>query len=238
MIEALQDNDPSLYADFHVAQRAAESESHFIRSSGKYPLCGRGDVNTYTIFAELARQVVSPGGRVGVIVPTGIATDDTTKYYFQAVMETGTLASLYDFENRKGIFPGVHRSYKFCLLTLRGSTPATPAPAEFVFFALGIADLLDGERRFTLSAAEIALLNPNTRTCPIFRSRRDADLTKAIYRRVPVLIKEGQPEENPWGVRFATMFHMTMSICRCMRRRCCTSMITAGRRMRGETPGM
>jgi hypothetical protein len=209
MIEALQDNDPSLYADFHVAQRAAESESHFIRSSGKYPLCGRGDVNTYTIFAELARQVVSPGGRVGVIVPTGIATDDTTKYYFQAVMETGTLASLYDFENRKGIFPGVHRSYKFCLLTLRGSTPATPAPAEFVFFALGIADLLDGERRFTLSAAEIALLNPNTRTCPIFRSRRDADLTKAIYRRVPVLIKEGQPEENPWGVRFATMFHMS-----------------------------
>jgi hypothetical protein len=63
-----------------------------------------------------------------------------------------------------------------------------------------------------LTAADIALLNPNTRTCPIFRSRADAELTKAIYRRVPVLIREAQgdrPEENPWGIKFMTMFHMS-----------------------------
>ena len=56
------------------------------------------------------------------------------------------------------------------------------------------------------------LLNPNTRTCPIFRSRKDAELTKAIYRRVPVLVREardGWPAENPWGIRFSTMFHMS-----------------------------
>jgi len=62
--------------------------------------------------------------------------------------------------------------------------------AEFVFFAHAIEDLRDPERRFTLSAEDITLLNSNTRTCPIFRSRRDAELTKAIYRRVPVLIRE------------------------------------------------
>nr|MCV5143161.1 hypothetical protein [Escherichia coli] len=49
--------------------------------------------------------------------------------------------------------------------------------------------------------------NPNTRTCPIFRSSRDAELTRAIYQRVPVLVRE-EPEENPWGVSFACMFHM------------------------------
>jgi hypothetical protein len=55
-------------------------------------------------------------------------------------------------------------------------------------------------------------LNPNTRTCPIFCSSGDAELTKAIYRRVPVLIREardGQLEENPWGIKFSTMFHMS-----------------------------
>ncbi len=56
---------------------------------------------------------------------------------------------------------------------------------------------------------DILLINPNTRTCPIFRSQRDAEITKAIYQRVPVLIKEGTPEENPWAVEFHTMFHMS-----------------------------
>ena len=58
--------------------------------------------------------------------------------------------------------------------------------ADFSFFALDVTDLKNPERRFPLSAEDIRLLNPNTRTCPIFRTRRDAEITKMIYRRVPV----------------------------------------------------
>ena len=44
----------------------------------------------------------------------------------------------------------------------------------------------------------------------MFRSRRDAELTKAIYRRVPVLIDRNRKEGgNPWGIKFVTMFHQT-----------------------------
>src|SRR5690606_34568192 len=119
------------------------------------------------------------------------------------------LVSLYDFENRDAIFPGVHRSYKFCLLTMAGPDRPARSGAEFVFLALNVAHLAEPERRFTLSAEDIALINPNTGTTATFRSRRDAELTKAIYRRVPVLIREGKSEEdNPWGITFGTMFHM------------------------------
>jgi hypothetical protein len=62
-------------------------------------------------------------------------------------------------------------------------------------------------RLFTLSPEDFALLNPNTKTCPVFRTRQDAELTLAIYRRVPILWRES-PEENPWGVRFLLMFMM------------------------------
>ena len=42
-------------------------------------------------------------------------------------------------------------------------------------------------------------MNPNTRTCPVFRSRVDADLAKKIYRHVPVLIDDTRGENgNPW----------------------------------------
>jgi hypothetical protein len=178
-----------------------------VRDSGHYPLCGRGDINTYAVFAELARGLQSNTGRIGIIVPSGIATDNTTKYFFQDLVENNILIGLCDFENRSGIFPGVHRSYKFSLLTLTGMARPATEGAKFVFFAHQVEDLRDEQRRFTLSSAEIALLNPNTRTCPIFRNKRDAEITKAAYRRVPVLINESIPDGNPWKIEIGRMFH-------------------------------
>lgn len=212
LIKALPQTFPLIHTEFEQAVREAESSSIFVRESGRFPLCGRGDVNTYTIFAELNRNLISAHGRAGCIVPSGIATDDTTKEFFQSLTDSESLVSLFDFENRNAIFPGVHRSYKFCLLTMAGEKAKPEGGAEFVFFAQDTADLKDTDRRFSLSAQDIALLNPNTRTCPIFRSKRDAELTKAIYRRVPVLIREardGHPEDNPWGISFMRMFDMS-----------------------------
>jgi hypothetical protein len=205
LVEALKAGDPDLYRQFLYDSRKAEGESHFMRNGGRYPLCGRGDVNTYAIFAEGMRNLVNSAGRVGCVLPSGIATDDTTKFFFQDVVDRKSLVSLFDFEN-KGIFVGVHSSFKFCLFT-SGRHVHPSAAAEFVFFAHSVEDLAETERRFILSAEDIARLNPNTRTCPIFRSRRDAELTKAIYARVPVLVREGPPEENPWGIRYTEMFH-------------------------------
>lgn len=201
--------DRALLAAWHEASRAAEGQSALLRQSGRYPLCGRGDVNTYAVFAELAATLVGTAGYAGVIVPTGIATDDTTKHFFAALVDEGRLASLVDFENRQAIFLGVHRSYKFSLLTTRAPSPGRSA--TFAFFCQTFADARSPDRRFTLSAADIARINPNTRTAPIFRTRHDADLTRAIHERVPVLWREergGEAESNPWGIRFAAMLHM------------------------------
>ncbi|GIU86701.1 MAG: hypothetical protein KatS3mg009_1216 [Acidimicrobiia bacterium] len=208
LIKKLEAEDPALWEEFQAALRRAGGESHYLRKSGRFPLCGVGDVNTYAVFAELMRDAVGPAGRVGVIVPTGIATDDTTKRFFADCVDRRSLASLFDFENGAPLFPGVHRSFKFCLLTLSGRDRPIPA-AEFAFFARRTTDLGDPERRFELTPEDLALMNPNTRTAPVFRTRRDAELTKKIYRNVPVLVREGDPDGNPWGVEFSTMFHMT-----------------------------
>ena len=211
MIRALAEDDPELYRAFLDALRQSEWWSHLMRNSGRYPLCARGDINSYAVFAEGMRSVLNDRGRVGCVLPTGIATDDTTKFFFQDVVGTKSLVSLFDFENKGVFFPGVHSSYKFCLVTADGGAQPAADHAEYVFFAHAVDELRDPERRFTLSPEDIALLNPNTRTCPTFRSRSDAELAKAIHGRVPVLIREArddQPEDNPWGIRFSTMFHM------------------------------
>jgi hypothetical protein len=208
LISRLTGDDPELLAAFLEDRREAEGESHLVRDSERYPLCGRGDVNTYAVFAEVKRSLISPRGRVGTIVPSGIATDDTTKHFFQSLIDGRQLGSLYDFENAVGLFPGVgHGRQKFCLLTMAGAGLKSNA-AEFAFFLHWPEELRAEGRKFNLSAEDIALLNPNTHTCPIFRSAHDAELTKAIYRRVAVLVREGPPEENPWGVAFLRMFDM------------------------------
>lgn len=208
MIARLEDEDPALWTAFREALRDAEAESLFLRTSGRFPLCGRGDINTYAVFAEVMRDALAPDGRLGVIVPTGIATDDTTKEFFGDCVSEHRLVSLFDFENGAPLFPGVHRSFKFCLLTLTG--PAGGAEeAEFLFFARDPRELADLDRRFTLTPEDLALLNPNTKTAPVFRSRRDAELTTKIYRRVPVLVREDDPDGNPWGIEFSRMFDMT-----------------------------
>lgn len=208
MIIALVEEHPELHAEFQLDLRRAEGESYLLRASGRYPLAGRGDVNTYAVFAELMATSINRTGRVGVVLPTGIATDDTTKHFFADLVDRHALVSLYDFENRRAIFPGVHRSYKFCLLTVTGDDrPA--ADAEFVFFALGVEDLEDEERRFSLTPDDFALLNPNTRTCPVFRSKRDARLVGSIYQRLRPLAIDAPDGPEGWLAVTRRMVHLS-----------------------------
>lgn len=206
MIARLRTDDPPLYDAFLAEKRKAEGVSALLRTSGRFPLGGRGDVNTYAVFAELFRSLTAPRGQAGVIVPTGIATDATTQHFFKDLVQHGSLVALYDFENRLGIFEAVDSRMKFCLLTMAGRARREQA-ASFAFFLHDPADI--AAKEFALTPEEITLLNPNTGTCPVFRTRRDAEITLGIYRRVPVLIKEGDPAGNPWGISFMRMFDMS-----------------------------
>ena len=192
-----------------AAKRRLDGIRHFAASSGLYPLCGRGRIKTDPLFAEMGRALLAGEGRSGMILPTGIATDATTQYFFKDLVGSGAISSLYDFENAKPLFESVHRSYKFCLLTLAGRELREPE-ADFAFFAHDPTDLDRPGVRFALSPNEITLLNPNTGTCPVFRNRRDAEITLDIYRRLPVLIREGDSKGNIWNVKFMQgIFNMT-----------------------------
>lgn len=211
LIAGLVDSNPVLAERYESAKRSIDGLRHFATTSGAYPLCGRGRVKTDTVFAELGRTLLAAHGRFGLILPTGIATDATTQYFFKDLVTKRSLASLYDFENSKPLFHGgVHRSTKFCLLTLFGRADRA-SEAQFAFFLHDPVDLNRDGVRFTLTPEEITLLNPNTGTCPIFRTRRDAEITLGIYRRVPVLINENDPVNgNPWGISFMQgLFNMT-----------------------------
>ncbi|NYF59359.1 Eco57I restriction-modification methylase domain-containing protein [Micromonospora purpureochromogenes] len=211
LIAALKDDEDhrSLYKEFEAAKRKAEGESHFLRNGGRYPLTGRGDINTYAVFSETGCMLMAAAGRMGVIVPTGIATDDTTKYFFKDLVSRGAIKDLVGLVTNPNLWSGIgHNTYKFCLLSVAGRELREPV-ARFSFNLLGVEELEEPSNSYQLTPEEINILNPNTGTCPVFRSRRDAEITLGVYRRVPVLLKEGDPKGNPWAVSFASMFHMS-----------------------------
>lgn len=203
----------ALYEAFIAARRGAEAASLFAHNSGRYPLTGIGDVNTYALFAETFLQATAPTGWAGFIVPTGIATDDTTKVYFSQLVRSRRLSSLFSFYEIRRWFPATDDRKAFCLLTI-----GVGQEAQFAYDIESWDDFSRAEKRYRLSTSEFVLLNPNTLTLPVFRSERDAELAKKLYRAAPVLIRETQfgPEgeqleagENPWGIRFQAMLHMS-----------------------------
>jgi SOS-response transcriptional repressor LexA len=139
--------------------------------------------------------------------PSGIATDNTTRAFFRDIVDRRSLVRLYSFGEIREFFPGSESRSPFALVTLSGRSRSCEQP-ELAFDIWDLVEMADPNRRFSLRADEFALLNPNTGTCPTFRTQRDAEIAKRVYRRLPVLVREGNPVANPWGVQFAAMLHM------------------------------
>ncbi len=213
MIAALETDGDPLSHDFIKASERAAAATRMARTCGDYPLLSRGDVNLYSLFVERAMTLVKPTGMVGLLVPSGIASDKTAAVFFQGVATEGRLRALYDFENRRTrfnappFFPDVDSRFKFCAIVARPT--AISEPAHCAFFLQDVSELKDLERCFSLTAEDFARVNPNTGTAPIFRTSRDARLTTAIYDRLPVLVnRSGGEEVKAWPVKYSTMFHM------------------------------
>ena len=206
LIAALKQTNPALEREWQDASRAAEATSHYLRKSGRYPLCGVGDVNTYAVFAELFRSSIATDGRMGIITPTGLATDATTSAFFADTVATRRLASFYDFVTSPLIWSGIgHNRFRFAVTSITGGTAIDES--RLAFDRRQPSDLKVKGAVFNLTSDEILLINPNTGTLPIFGSRIDAEITLGIYRRHPVLVND-ITGANPWGLRFGTLFHM------------------------------
>ena len=208
-IQQLRDKGAPLADEFDAAKERADKLGELIRASGNYPLLGGGDINLYSLFVERAMGLIKPDGFVGLLTPSGIYADKTASAFFKSLSSSGRVGGLFDFENRKIFFKDVHASFKFCALIFGGAERRFDE-TECAFFLHDTETIKDSDRCFPLAPSDFARVNPNTGTAPVFRTRRDAELTRRIYERHPVLVDRSQGEERrAWPVRYATMFHMT-----------------------------
>lgn len=211
MIESLKNSEllseRMLHAQYVSYNHFSKAVSNFVRCSQtrRFPLTGKGKINTFALFAELFVQLRKPSGFVGIITPTGIATDSTTSPFFTWLLENSFLSSFYDFLNKKKFFRDVHAQFKFSVLSLREDSKNT----KFSFFLTDVSQIEDADRKISLTYEEIECFNPNTKASPILRSRADKEILVQVHRNVPILENESKLAKNTWGVKFLSMYNMT-----------------------------
>ena len=112
----------------------------FVRGSGIYAIDARSHLNRYQLFSERALQIARPGGRIGLVLPSGVVSDTGSASLRRQIFDRTDVDSVAGLDNRAGIFP-VHRSVRFVLLT---ATTGAATVSTACRFGIGDPAELDG----------------------------------------------------------------------------------------------
>ncbi len=202
LMTELPSNNPILYKEYLSAKRWNDSLSVFFRESGAYPYTGVSRVNLYSIFAEQYEGLINSDGSTGNVLPTGIILDNNNKDLYFYLIKSNKLDTVIDFENRAALFPDVDSRYRFCLFVTVGKNGRN----QYKFYQTEPSQEGDFVK---ITFEDIEAINPNTKTCPSFRTQKDYSLAQKIYKKWGVLENENYPEKNTWDVKIRTPFNMS-----------------------------
>jgi hypothetical protein len=192
--------------------RATWSERlRFFRSSGVYLLQGSGHTNQYQLFLERTLQLLRPGGRLGLIMPSGLATDHGSAHLRRALFDSVRVDRVLGFSNRNGIFP-VHRDVRFLVMTGSNSGATDRLTCRFGLREAGWLDTLpDGvaddptdARPIALSRAFLDRWDPEHLAIPELERAEDLEILAHVMDAVPRL-----DDARGWSARFGRELNAT-----------------------------
>ncbi|MBL9178338.1 MAG: hypothetical protein JNM65_09755 [Verrucomicrobiaceae bacterium] len=163
------------------------------------------DINLYKLFTEQCVNLLHPGGRCGIVIPSGIYTDLGAKQLRLMLFDRTRITGLFGFENRKAIFEGVHRSYKFVVLSFEKGGTTTEFPVAFMRHDPPELASFPENAPLRLSRSLIEKLTPDTLSLMEFKSDADVAIAEKMLR-FPLL---GDNVPDAWSIAFSAEFHMT-----------------------------
>lgn len=207
LIENLLVEDIELYHEYYSAKHTSDTQRKFIQESNRFPESSIGRIDLYPLFVENALSLISDLGMVGLIVPSDIATGAYNANLFSKIINEQRLKCFFDFENSKGIFPDVHKSKRFCVLSLAGEK-IKPLTIDLFYFGHEMNDLQNKKRRIILNFDELSFYSPNTLAPPIFHNSKDYSIAKRIYTKHGIFINK-KNGLNPWGASINRMLSLS-----------------------------
>jgi hypothetical protein len=193
------------------ASRAAVSR--FVRESGIYDTIGDAHANSYQLFVDRSLSLLRrDGGRLGLVVPWGLAADHGSSRLRRRLMERCDVDTMISFDNRDGLFP-IHRSLRFLLFTSttgRGTDRiccrfGERDPAILDRRASGTARASPGDSgSLSIAPALLRRVSGEGMAFPDIRSRECLSLLERMHAEWPALTSA-----DGWGVTFGRELHVS-----------------------------
>jgi hypothetical protein len=195
-------------ADNARASRRTEARqlTDFVRESGIYRVESAAHANLYQLFVERAIQLVRRGGRIGLVLPSGVIRDTGAAPLRRHLFDRCDIDTVTTFDNREAIFP-IHRSTRFVLLT--GTSGRATQAIRCRFGITRVERLEQGEGdvapTITLTRAFLQQLSgPDDLGIPELATPHDLAIVEHISTEVPTL-----GHAAGWGAQFSRELNAT-----------------------------
>lgn len=215
IIEKLLENE-EIRIEWNNYRDSIQNQALFFRKTYRYQsdqlvINGKtkkvgGDLNLYKLFIERIYQILKPFGYCGLVVPSGVHTDAGTKGLRRLLFESNRVSQLYCFENRKGIFPSIHKSFKFDLLIFRKGGKTKVFPAVFMRREQKILQIIDA-LAVKINWDLIKRLSPTSWSILEFKTNNDIKIARKMYQ-YPILSKSSSNEN--WRLKLMRELDITL----------------------------
>lgn len=180
----------------------------YVRQSGQFPSCAEGHLNLYQAFIDRTLSLVRPGGRIGLVLPWGLSTDDGSGALRRRLLQETRLDMVVGIDNAHGLFP-IHRGVRMAAVTATHGGPTGSFNATFGVKDEQALDALPSrgapaDRNVRLSARDIDRVGGHAARIPDLRHGHDLPLLTSLVDRFPPL-----GSSNGWHVTFGRELNAT-----------------------------
>lgn len=181
-------------------------QSAYFKDSMSYPALGKGDINTFKLFLEQFFTMLGEDGHMGIVVPSGIYTDQGCQSLRELFFSRSRIDFLYCFENRwPTVFTAVDGRFKFVTFGTQKGGQTDRFKCAFMEHDPERLPGIDADA-LKMSMKQVRKFSPDTLSVMEFKSQRDIDVATQIYGDLQLL---GEKLEDTWNVQFNTELHMT-----------------------------
>jgi len=180
-----------------------EQQSEYVRQPSAYRALGKGDINTYKLFLERFYALLKAGGRLGIVTPSGLYTDQGCQPLRELFFNESRIVCLYGFENRwPTVFTAVDGRFKFILFCAEKGGTTKAFRCAFMEHDPERLPVIDAGALET-KLEHVRKFSPDTLSVMEFRSQRDIDIAAKIYGDWPLL---GEERADSWNIELVREF--------------------------------